>query len=92
MKIILDKSFLPAESKDSRRLMKLRDEGGIFIFSDTLCYELCSDDRPEQWPASQKKLFPVLDSVEVWQHVPELLRSEVKDQSPAKLPIHEKKQ
>jgi len=81
-KVILDKSFLQAESRDSRRLHLLRGAGAVFILADTLIYELCSDANAAQWPAVQRKLFPFADHIEVWQHVGDLLKSEVQNQKP----------
>jgi hypothetical protein len=83
-RVILDKSFLQAESKESRRLHLLREAGAVFILTDTLIYEFCSDANAAQWPAVQIKLFPFADHIEVWQHVGDILKSEVQNQKPAK--------
>jgi hypothetical protein len=81
-KVILDKSFLQAESKESRRLHLLREAGAVFILTDTLIYEFYSDANAAQWPAVQIKLFPFADHIEVWQHVGDLLKNEVQNQKP----------
>jgi hypothetical protein len=85
-KVILDKSFLQAENQDVRRLQLLKDAGCIFVLTDTLFYELCTDCQQKQWPASQRKLFPFADSIEAWRHTMELLRQEVADQCPIASP------
>jgi hypothetical protein len=88
-KVILDKSFLQAESRDGRRLHALKEAGCMFIVNDMLVYELCTDGRTNQWPATQRKLFPFADRIEVWKHTSELLKSEIADQRPTAFPIDE---
>ena len=87
--VILDKSFLQAESKDCRRLQFLKDAGCIFVLTDTLIYELCTDINKDQWPATQRKLFPFADCIEIWQHTADLLRTEIKTQKPIYSPINQ---
>jgi hypothetical protein len=92
--VILDKSFLQAESKDCRRLHFLKDAGCIFVLTDTLIYELCTNvdkktQRNDQWPATQRKLFPFADCIEIWQHTAELLQTEIKTQKPINSPINQ---
>ena len=87
--MILDKSFIQAESKDCRRLQHLKDAGCVFVLIDTLIYELCTDSKNTQWPATQRKLFAFADRIEVWRHTDELLSMEVSAQSPTTSPIDE---
>jgi hypothetical protein len=86
-KVILDKSFLQAESIDCRRLQFLKDAGCIFVLTDTLIYELCTDSKNTQWPATQRKLFHFADCIEVWRHTMDLLKMEIAKQSPITSPI-----
>lgn len=86
--VILDKSFIQAESKDSKRLHFLKDAGCVFILTDTLIYELCTDSNKKQWPAIQRKLFPFADCIEIWRHTADLLRTEIETQKPTDSPIN----
>src|ERR1035437_6647898 len=89
IKVILDKSFLQAEPRDSRRLKVLAQSGCDFVLTDTLVYELCSGEDPNQWVAAQRKLFPFADRIESWRHVGELLAEEVENQKPTSTPVYE---
>lgn len=82
MKLIIDKSFLQAESRGCRRLHFLAEAGWQFVLTDTLVYELCSGSRSNEWEAAQKKMFPFAEIVESWRHVGELLEEEIKNQCP----------
>lgn len=86
-KVILDKSFIQAESRDRRRLHFLQNVGCTFILTDTLIYELCTDSQSTQWPATQRKLFPFANYIEVWNHTSDLLRTEIAEQRPTTSPI-----
>lgn len=86
-RVILDKSFLQAESRNGDRLCLLRDCGASFVLTDTLVYEFCTDAKTTQWPATQRKLFLIADRVEVWRHVGELLRIEITQQRPVDSPV-----
>lgn len=81
-KVILDKSFLQAESKGGPRLLALVDKGYSFVITDTLVYELCSGKRSNEWPVAQGKLCVVLDHVEVWCHSAKSLALEIEQQKP----------
>ena len=92
--VILDKSFLQAESKDCNRLHFLKDAGCVFVLTDTLIYELCTNidkktQRNDQWPAIQRKLFPFADRIEIWRHTADILRIEIETQRPINSPINE---
>ena len=88
-KIILDKSFIQAESQDCRRLNYLRDTDCVFVLTDTLIYELSSGANSMQWPAAQRKLFPFADQIEVWYHVGELLKQEIATKKPLLSPVNQ---
>jgi hypothetical protein len=86
-RVILDKSFLQGESRNGHRLQLLADSGATFVLTDTLIYEFCTDSQPTQWPATQRKLFPFADKIEVWHHASDLLRLEIAQQRPVDFPI-----
>lgn len=86
-RVILDKSFVQAESKLGERLILLRNSGASFVLTDTLIYEFGTDARAPQWPAAQRKLFPIADNVEVWRHTADLLRTEIKQHRPVESPV-----
>lgn len=75
-KVILDKSFLQAESRACRRLHALWQCGCTFVLTDTLVYELCTGSRDSMLAEAQRKLFDFADSIEVWRHIGELLKEE----------------
>lgn len=89
-RIILDKSFLQAEGRGSRRLLQLRDAGSVFILTDTLMHEIATDRNRDQWAAAQRKLFPVWDCIECWEHSADLLKSEIARGAPLMTPVYVK--
>ena len=86
-KVILDKSFLQAESKACRRLRALRHCGCTFILTDTLVYELCTGSRDTHWSEAQRKLWEFADAIEVWRHTGELLKEELATKKPVGHPV-----
>ena len=86
-RVILDKSFLQAESRDGNRLRLLCDSGAVLVLTDTLIYEFCTDSKTTQWPATQRKLFPIAEKIEVWRHSAELLKLEIEHQRPVPSPL-----
>jgi hypothetical protein len=86
-KVILDKSFLQAESRSCRRLRALRQCGCTFVLTDTLVYELCTGSRNTLWSEAQRKLWEFADTIEVWRHTGELLKGEITMQVPVELPL-----
>ncbi len=83
-KVILDKSFLQAESKACPRLGALRLSGCTFVLTDTLVYELCTGRRDRLWIEAQRKPWEFADSIEVWWHTAELLGHEIAMQAPVR--------
>ncbi len=81
-KVILDKSFLQAESRSCRRLRALRMCGCTFVLTDTLVYELCTGSRDTLWSEAQRKLWEFADAIEVWRHTGELLKEELTAKAP----------
>ena len=86
-KVILDKSFLQAESRACRRLRALRMCGCTFVLTDTLVYELCTGSRDTLWSEAQRKLWEFADAIEVWRHTGELLKDEIATQAPVSSPL-----
>lgn len=86
-KIILDKSFIQAERANAKRILALRKTGAVFVLTDTLIYELCTDSRSAIWPSVQKKLFHVADAIEVWHHTSHLLKQEIETHTPVAGPL-----
>ena len=81
-KIILDKSFLQAESKTTPRLHALKNAGYKFIIIDTLYYEFATDIRKGQWGSFHSKLKPFCGNIEIWEHISDLVQSEITTQMP----------
>lgn len=86
-RVILDKSFLQGENSDSRRLLEMREAGAVFVLTDTLMHELGTDSNPYQWAAVQRKLFPVWDRIECWEHSADLLKREIAERIPLSTPV-----
>lgn len=86
--VILDKSFLQAESRVGRRLRALEASGCMFVLTDTLIYETCTGSRATLWQEMQRKMFPYADSIQVWWHTGELLERELSTKEPAATPLH----
>lgn len=87
--IILDKSFIQAEGKETKRLRALRESGGVFAITDTLIYEICTGRLTTLWAAVQRKLFAFADRVLVWRHTADLLRAEIDGRQPILSPTDE---
>ncbi len=86
-RVILDKSFLQAENKDSRRLLEMREAGAVFVLTDTLLHELATDSNKDNWAAMQRRLFPVWDRIETWEHTADLLNREIAGRTPMVTPV-----
>ncbi|MFD0894779.1 DUF2934 domain-containing protein [Luteolibacter ambystomatis] len=86
-RIILDKSFLQAEARNCNRLRLLREAGYTFVVIDTLAYEFSTGRGAQEWGVAQRKLFEFSDHVEIWTHIGELLRKEVRMGVPTASPI-----
>jgi hypothetical protein len=81
--VILDKNFLQKEDRSTPRLRALALAGCEFVLTDTLIYEICSDERlPNLWPSVQWKLNPFADRLHLWFHTAELVRQEVAQNGP----------
>jgi hypothetical protein len=85
--LILDKSFLQAERKQSPKINALNLAGHGFVLTDTLVYELCSGTRDSLWKEAQEKLFAFADSLVVWRHTAALLKLELRLKRPIVTPV-----
>ncbi|MEQ1934916.1 MAG: DUF2934 domain-containing protein [Fimbriimonadaceae bacterium] len=83
----MDKSFIQAESANAKRILAIRKTGAVFVLTDTLIYELCTDSKSAIWPSVQKKLFHVADAIEVWHHTSHLLKHEIEKHKPVAEPV-----
>ena len=75
-RIIIDASYIRGMSGDGAPLRAMCEQGGRIVITDTLVYELCTSDR-NQWPAAMTRLVECRDTIEVWEHVPKMLRVEL---------------
>ena len=90
-RIIIDASYIRGmdESTAQSCFGTICERGGRIVLIDTLLRELFSSN---QWPALQIKLRTCADSIEVWKHVFEMLRYELKQKNPYGDPLDEKTQ
>ena len=84
--VILDASFLRACPADGGWLQKLGAHGHKLVLIDTLAFELFATEDPNQWPASVRKLAPVVDQIECWMHVSEMLQWELQNRQALREP------
>ena len=89
-RIIIDASYIRGmdRSKAQSCFGAICERGGRIVIIDTLLRELFSSN---QWPASQIKLRTCEYYIEVWKHIPEMLRYELKQKNPCD-PLYEKTQ
>ena len=90
-RIIIDASYIRGmdKSKAQSCFGTMCERGGRIVIIDTLLRELFSSD---QWSASQVKLRTCEDYIEVWKHIPEMLRYELKQKNPYGDPLDKKTQ
>ena len=86
-RIIIDASYIRGMSGDGAPLRAMCEQGGRIVITDTLVYELLTSDR-NQWPAAMTRLVECRDAVEVWKHVPKMLRVELIKNRPYGDPLH----
>ena len=86
-RIIIDASYIRGMSKDGAPLRTMSEQGGRIVITDTLSYELITSDR-NQWPAAKSRLTACQDAIEVWEHVSEMCRVELKKNRPYGNPLH----
>ncbi len=80
-RIIIDASYIRGMSRDGAPLRTMSEQGGRIVLIDTLSYELITSDR-NQWPAAKSRLTACQDAIEVWEHVPKMLRVEIEENCP----------
>ncbi|MDN3510814.1 MAG: hypothetical protein NG784_05855 [Candidatus Jettenia sp.] len=87
-RIIIDASYLRASQSDGYQLTKLVEGRFRLILIDNLIFELCSTDAEgKQWLATIPKLYSVVNSIECWKHIGELLGHEANTQCPISTPL-----
>ncbi len=84
-RIIIDASYIRGmdRSKAQSCFGAICERGGRIVIIDTLVYELFTTSNRKQWPVSQIKLRTCANSIEVWEHVPVVVNSEIKCNRPA---------
>ena len=87
-RIIIDSSYIRGMKKDGAPLRTIREQGGRIVVTDTLLFELFSTSNANQWNASKRKLVEYRDAIEVWEHVSEMYRVELKKNRPYGNPFH----
>lgn len=90
-RIIIDASYIRGMGKNKAQSCfgTMCERGGRIVIIDTLLRELFSSN---QWPASQIKLRTCEDYIEVWEHIFDMLRYELKQKKPYGDPLDEKTQ
>ena len=86
-RIIIDASYIHGMQKDGTPLRTIYEQGGRIVISDTLVYERLTS-CPNQWPATKSRLVACRDAIEVWEHVSEMCKVELKKNRPYGDPLH----
>ena len=87
-RIIIDASYIRGMKQDGAPLRTVSKQGGRIVLTDTLLFELFSTSNANQWNASKRKLMEYRDAIEVWEHVSEMYRIELKENRPYGNPFH----
>ena len=86
-RIIIDANYIRSMKEDGAPFRAMCEQGGRIVITDTLVYELLTSDR-NQWPAAKRRLVSYRDSIEVWKHVSEMYRFELKKNRSYGNPLH----
>ncbi len=86
-RIIIDSSYIRGMKKDGAPFRTMCEQGGHIVISDTLVRELLASDR-NRWSAAKHRLLTCRDAIEVWAHVSEMYRIELKKNRPYGDPFH----
>ena len=81
-RIIIDANYIFGMPNDGAPFRTLCEQGARIVLIDTLVFELCTTDDPNQWPASINKLKAGVNAIEVWQHVPPMFLFELEQNRP----------
>lgn len=87
-RIIIDASYIRGMKKDGAPLRTISKQGGRIVVTDTLLFKLFSTSNGNQWNASKRKLMACQDAIEVWEHVSEMYRVELKENRPYGNPFY----
>ena len=85
-RIIIDANYIRKMSSNGAPFRTLYEQGARIVLIDTLVFELCTTDDPNQWPASINKLKAGVNAIEVWQPVPTMFRFELEENRPYRDP------
>lgn len=86
-RIIIDASYIRGMKKDGAPLRTISKQGGRIVVTETLVRELITSDR-NRWPEEKQKLVACWDAIELWKHVSELYRFELKENRSCGDPLH----
>ena len=86
-RIIIDASYIHGMQKDGAPLRTICEQGGRIVITDTLVYERLTS-CPNQWPETKSRLVACRDAIEVWEHVSEMCKVELKKNRPYGDPLH----
>ena len=86
-RIIIDASYIRGMKQDGAPLRAISKQGGRIVVTETLVRELITSDR-NRWPEEKQKLVACRDAIELWKHVSELYRFELKENRPCGDPLH----
>ena len=89
-RIIIDASYIRGMSSNGAPFRIMREQDARIVLIDTLIFELCTTDDPNQWPASQNKLKAGVNAIEVWEHVPPMYKFELEQNRPYGDPLRRK--
>ena len=81
-RIIIDANYIFGMPNDGAPFRTLYEQGARIVLIDTLVFELCTTDNPNQWPASINKLKAGVNAIEVWQHVSPMFLFELEQNRP----------
>ena len=89
-RIIIDASYIRGMKKDGVPLRTICEQGGRIVITDTLVRELIKANS-NQWSAAMSRLVECRNAIEVWAHVSEMYRVELRENHPYGDPLHKER-
>ena len=89
-RIIIDASYIRGMKKDGAPLHTICEQGGRIVITDTLVRELIKANS-SQWSAAMSRLVECRNAIEVWAHVSEMYRVELRENHPYGDPLHKER-
>lgn len=86
-RIIIDASYIRGMKKDGGPLRTICEQGGRIVITDTLVRELIKADS-NQWPTAISRFVECQNAIEVWAHVSEMYRVELRENHAYGDPLH----